>query len=177
MTTRETDEAIVLSGLTRLMAQWSSLALQARYVHDVGVAIDPVDVRPLYALGLGGRMRAGDLASDLHVSRPTMSKQLTRLAAAGLITRSADPHDGRATIVALSASGTRAFDALVARGLEMVDRVMADWKPEERHQLAGLVHRFVATASTVVTQDAENPTSDGDPVGSNPDIPETRDRP
>jgi len=168
-----TDEAVVLSGLTRLMAQWSSLALQARFVHAVGIEIDPVDVQPLYMLGLTGARRASDLAADLHVSRPTMSKQLARLTAADLISRAPDPADGRATIVSLSDSGARAYEALVERGLEMVHEVMASWQPGDRGRMAELVDRFVTTAGSV---DPAPAPSGGDPAGSTPDAPETRDR-
>ncbi len=171
------DEAVILAGLTRLMAQWSSLALQTRFVHAVGVAIDPADVQPLYMLGITGERRAGDLASDLHVSRPTMSKQLTRLASAGLIAKSPDPDDGRATLVSLTDAGARAYDALVDRGLHMMHQIMVAWQPEERRRMAQLVDRFVTTAGTIAADMPDTRTSDGDPVGSNPDVPDTRDRP
>lgn len=164
MKTQGQPEAVVLSSLTHLMVQWSSLALQAQFVHDVGVAIDPIDIQPLYVLGLGGPRRASDLAADLRLSRPTMSKQLARLATAGLITRHPDPDDGRATIIALSDSGARAYAALVDSGLEMVHQVMADWQPDERRQLADLVQRFVATASAVPS------TSGGYPAGKPPTV-------
>ncbi|MCR2764971.1 MarR family winged helix-turn-helix transcriptional regulator [Microbacterium sp. zg.B48] len=179
METRDQSEAVVLSGLTRLMAQWSALALQARFVPDVGVTLDPVDIQPLYALGLSGQRRASELATELRVSRPTISKQLARLHAAGLITRHPDPTDGRAMIIALSDSGADVYAALVDSGLQMVRHIMADWSRDERRRLAELVQRFVATASAI-THPADIPApsrgprdippSGGDPVAIPPTI-------
>lgn len=158
MSTQPTPESVLLSSLTRLMTQWSSVALHAEFARDAGITIDAGDVQPVYLLGLDGPKRASDLAAALRLSRPTMTKQLTRLESAGFVARHPDPDDGRAVIVALTDEGTRAFDALVERGLTVVHANLADWSDTDRRQLATLAHRFV-TGLTGPDDPTEEPRS------------------
>lgn len=133
----------MLAALTHLMARWSSTATQSRVAKDAGVEIDSADISPVYMLGLRGPSRASDVAASLHITRPTMSKQLARLESAGLIERRADPHDRRATIIALSAAGIEAHVRLVERGQEMVHSALRDWPAAEAAQFAAQFTRFV----------------------------------
>jgi len=137
-------ERMLLRSLTHLMARWSSSATQASVAEAAGVAVDSADIPPLYMLGLGGPMRAAELATSLHVSRPTMSKQLARLQGAGLITREADPADGRAVIVRLSTAGAEANERLVAEGHRMIQRALRDWSAEDASAFAAQLHLFTA---------------------------------
>ncbi|MCR2784757.1 MULTISPECIES: winged helix DNA-binding protein [unclassified Microbacterium] len=146
-------EAVLLSSLTRLMAQWSSLTRQEAIAREAGLTIDAGDIQPVYILGLGGPQRASDLATNLRVTRPTMSKQLSRLDAAGLIAKSPDPADGRATIVSLTEAGARVFALLVAQGLEMIDGALHDWDAAERRTFAELTLRFVRAVGIDVPPD------------------------
>jgi DNA-binding MarR family transcriptional regulator len=151
-------ELTLLRSLTHLMARWSSSGTQASVAQSAGVALDAADIPPLYMLGLTGSARAGDLASALHVIRPTMSKQITRLERAGLIVRTPDPADGRVTIIALSAQGQDAHERLVAQGHRMVHEAVKDWPAEERTVFADQLSRF--TASLGVQVSAGEPAAD-----------------
>ncbi|NHA68974.1 MarR family winged helix-turn-helix transcriptional regulator [Phycicoccus flavus] len=63
-----------------------------------------------------GPTRVTVLAAADDTSQPTMTAQVQRLEADGYVTRTADPADGRAILVALSPAGTRALvDARRAR--------------------------------------------------------------
>lgn len=135
-------ELMLLRSLTHLMARWSSARTQAAVAEAAGVALDAADIPPLYMLGLAGPTRAGDLASALHVSRPTASKQITRLERDGLITRAPDPADGRVSIVALSPLGLDAHERLVTQGHRMVLDAVKDWPAEERTVFAEQLSRF-----------------------------------
>ncbi|MBD7958135.1 MarR family transcriptional regulator [Microbacterium sp. Sa4CUA7] len=155
-----TPEALLLTSLTQLMAQWSTLTRQTTVAREAGLTIDAGDIRPVYSLGLAGPLRASDLAADLRLTRPTMSKQLTRLEAAGLVTKSPDPDDGRASIVALSPGGERVFALLVQRGREMVDEALRGWDAAERRRFAALTGRFVDAALAAGADHPAAPTSD-----------------
>jgi len=135
--------ADLLASLTHLMASWASTRTQAAVAEEAGVELDPLDLPPLYMLGLQGPSRAGDLATALHVTRPTMSKQLVRLERAGLIERQADAADRRASVIHLSPSGVAAHDLLVARGVEMLQEAISDWHDDEAAQFAAQLGRFV----------------------------------
>jgi DNA-binding MarR family transcriptional regulator len=88
---------------------------------------------------LAGRADAlvGEVAAALHASPAGATGLLNRLAAAGLVSKAADPHDGRSVRVALTAGGLEAagtaqgvvndLNALLCQGfsaseLDTVDR-------------------------------------------------------
>ena len=136
--------AAILTALTQLMTQWSSPRVQAQFARDADIRVEPADIPALYILGMQGARRAGALADDLRLSRPTMSKQLQRLEIAGLIIREADAADGRASIVALSDAGRDAYDALVARGFRAIENALSTWPANERDHFATLAGRFIS---------------------------------
>ena len=139
--------AALLASLTHLMASWASTSTQAAVADAAGVDMDPIDLPPLYMLGLRGPSRAGDLATAMHVTRPTMSKQLARLERAGLIERHVDETDGRVAVISLSPSGAAAHELLVGRGVEMLDEAIADWDDAEAARFAAQLGRFVDALS------------------------------
>lgn len=132
------------------MRSWSSSSIQASFASAAGLTIDPIDIPPLYVLGMSGPMRASDLASALHVTRPTMSKQLSRLTNAALIERVEDPSDRRASAIRLSPTGAAAYERLAARGVEALQRTTAQWRPAATAQFAAQLARFVADLSAHV---------------------------
>jgi len=139
--------ADLLASLTRLMADWASTRTQAAVADEAAVEIDPIDLPPLYMLGLQGPARAGDLAAALHLSRPTMSKQLMRLERAQFIERRADPADRRASVIHLSTAGAAAYERLVARGIDMLEGALSDWDDAEAARFATQLARFVEALS------------------------------
>lgn len=151
-------ESILLRSLTLLVARWSSPNLQRSVADTAGVNVDAADVSPLYVLGFRGPMRPGDLAEALHLSRPTISKQLARLDRAGMIVRDSDPADGRAAIVRLSPQGLQAHDRLVAEGIRMMRRALRDQPRAEAALFATQLAEFIAELST--TDSAGEPAAD-----------------
>ncbi|HET6566975.1 MAG TPA: MarR family transcriptional regulator [Rhodothermales bacterium] len=81
----------------------------------------------LMALGENGRLRPSDLADQLGVEPPTVTKMLQRMEAAGMISRSPDPADARVSWVQLTKEG---------RHLEV--HVEGCWEAAEARAVAGL---------------------------------------
>lgn len=132
-----------LRALTRLMSQWSSLDFQRRITAECGVSLDPAAVRALYGLGIaGGSARPSDIADDLHLSRPSTSKLLARLADAGLVERTPDQNDGRAARIALTADGRRTYEQLFAAGIALLGGATTGWDETEVRTLSALLTRF-----------------------------------
>lgn len=145
-----------LRALTRLMSQWSSLDFQRRITAQSGLTLDPVAVRALYGLGIsGGSARPSDLADELHLTRPSTSKLIARLATADLIERRQDPADGRSAHIALTAAGRRTYEQLFEAGLALLAEATDDWDTADVRALSELLTRFttdLATgASTTIT--------------------------
>lgn len=137
-------ESGLLAALTQLMSRWSASDVQARIAHDVGVALDASEVRAIYVLGMnGGAARPSELATLLHVTRPTVSKLIARLAADDLVAKTVDPSDGRAAFVVLSSAGEAALERLRSAGDGMIAHATHGWSPEESAALADLLGRFV----------------------------------
>jgi DNA-binding MarR family transcriptional regulator len=59
----------------------------------------------LVELDRHGPRRVSDLVAQQQISQPGMTSVVSRLATAGLVTRAADPTDGRATLVSITAAG------------------------------------------------------------------------
>lgn len=121
--------AEALAAVVELVTAWSSTELQARIARRIGLDINEADIRTLHTIGrLGGATRPALLADELHLTRPTMSKSLSRLAAAGLTERRAAADDGRSAEIMLTPDGRRAYARLVDAGVEMV-RAALDASP------------------------------------------------
>lgn len=115
----------LLDALVALVAAWSSPVVQGEIAASTGLNINEVDVRTLHTIGRFGSLRPAQLAAELHLSRPTTSKSLSRLEAAGLLERCGAEDDARAVEIALSAAGRDAYERLVGAGVAMVQRAIA----------------------------------------------------
>ncbi|MBZ4320256.1 MarR family winged helix-turn-helix transcriptional regulator [Streptomyces huiliensis] len=114
----------------------------AREVHP---ELEPAAYGLLVRLADAGRQRATDLAAYFGVGKATMSRQLRALGELGLVTRTPDPADGRASLVALTEEGHARFSRVrdARRGQYM--RKLADWDRGEIGELARLLHRLNTT--------------------------------
>ena len=89
-----------------------------------------VDLSPSLAAALGtierhGPLTPSEIAACERIQRPTATRIIARLEEAGLVTRAADPADGRSSLVSISADGRALLerlrankDAFLARRLE-----------------------------------------------------------
>ncbi len=82
-----------------------------------------------------GPMSAGDVAAREGVKPPSATRVLARLESIGLITRTADPADGRQVLLTASAAGQERLDAdLRARDAWLAQRI-ASLSAAERARL------------------------------------------
>ncbi|MEK6311053.1 MAG: MarR family transcriptional regulator [Curtobacterium sp.] len=141
-----------LTLLTRLVIDWSSPATQRAVAGSAGVSIDPADVRALYMLGMSGRTRIGSLARALNQTAPTTSKQIVRLQRRGLVTRTPDPSDQRASRTELSAAGLALVDALNAVTEQRITSALAELPDGQR--FAAELRAFTAHLRSPGSHDA-----------------------
>jgi DNA-binding MarR family transcriptional regulator len=114
---RDEGEAALLGALLRIpysaIGEAVERGLHAAGYPDLGRAHLTV-VQPLFARPEGARLT--DLAAWAHVTKPSMTYLVNYLVASGYVERAADPDDGRAQRVRLTARGlaaTRTVRALV----------------------------------------------------------------
>ena len=93
------------------------------------------DIAVLGVIDADGPLRAGAIAQQLHVGPPVVSRQLADLESVGLVRRSADPADGRAELVSLSAKGRRMLMASREALCSRLGDHLEDWDDERLARL------------------------------------------
>ena len=85
------------------------------------------------------RLRIRDLHRHLLLTQPSVSRMVDRLVARGLVSKEADPGDGRGTIVCLTDAGLDAFRRAAAVHTASIHRVVGSTlSREELETLAAL---------------------------------------
>jgi DNA-binding MarR family transcriptional regulator len=107
-------------------------------------AVERATYHLLVHLVSGGPRRAVALAEEVHSDPSTISRQVAHLVKLGYVERTADPADGRATLLAATAEGRRVFEENRRRRNEHVAGVLAAWPEADREALAELLTRFAA---------------------------------
>lgn len=111
----------------------------AREVHP---DLEPAAYGLLVRLEDAGPQRATDLAGYFGVGKATISRQLRALEGLGLITRTPDPADGRASVLTLTEEGRERFTRVRDARRAQYYRKLGAWDPVEIGELARLLHRF-----------------------------------
>lgn len=96
----------------------------------------------LKTLHLSGPMRISALAGMLELDASTVSRHARHLEDLGLLERTGDPDDGRASQVTVSEHGLACLQRHAGRRQQLIASVLADWSAEDREQLRVLLARF-----------------------------------
>jgi DNA-binding MarR family transcriptional regulator len=116
-------------------------SVQAQLGHRARHGVDPSAYPVLFQL-VEAPKRTTELASCLHADTSTISRQVTSLVDLGLIERTADPEDRRATILVVTEAGHAALDTMRAARERMIARILTDWSPGEVKELVTVLARF-----------------------------------
>jgi DNA-binding MarR family transcriptional regulator len=108
----------------------------------------------LKLLGHQGPMRVSALAQGLGLDASTVSRHVRHLEDRGLLERTGDPDDGRASRVAVTESGTACLAVAFRTRRAVLARAMDDFTTEERDTLRLLLHRLVGTVTAQPATDA-----------------------
>lgn len=140
-TIRATREDELSAALIRVLRQIKSL-----------VGADTVVVPCLGALMRGGPMRVSALAAELGLDVSTASRHVSRLEADGLIARTPDPSDQRATKLALTAAGAERMNAHLRHRAEVLRAATRSWPEPDVATLIELINRLaddIGTATAI----------------------------
>ncbi|MFD3746766.1 MarR family winged helix-turn-helix transcriptional regulator [Nocardia sp. NPDC058633] len=105
--------------------------------------IDPAGFVVLFRLVCDGAMRSGALAEAVHSDASTVSRQVAQLVERGLVVRTADPDDGRATVLQATDEGREVAARIRARRQDSIATITEQWSSADRASFAGLLTRFV----------------------------------
>ncbi len=89
-------------------------------------------------------MRVSDLAASINLDASTVSRQIKQLEEKGVLERTPDPADGRASLVRLSDNGREVMQAAFRRRFERIQSVLQYWSDADRSQLQTLLTRLAA---------------------------------
>ncbi|MDN5919446.1 MAG: MarR family winged helix-turn-helix transcriptional regulator [Pseudonocardia sp.] len=107
-------------------------------------AVDRYTYPVLLLLDEEGSHSLTALTAKLGVSKPTASRQVSRLSRAGLVEVSPHERDPRSVSIALTAAGGDAREEIRQARLDPLRRAMEHWPEDDRDALAGLLDRFNA---------------------------------
>lgn len=87
-------------------------------------------------------IRSTDLAEMVGLSRPAISRRISRLEREGLIAASKDPEDGRATLLTVTGRGAACLERSTEDGVALLDHMTGDFTASELDILAALLLRL-----------------------------------
>lgn len=113
--------------------------LMSKHLFD-RTELSPTALDVLYRLHDDGPARLTALASSVDISQPSMTQLIQRLERRGLVVRSADPADRRATLVTLTDGGLSLVDHHEQRVRQQLTEALAALPEADRHALHLAAH-------------------------------------
>ena len=91
-----------------------------------------------------GERRVSALAESIHSDISTTSRQVSTLAGHGLLEKLADPDDGRAQVVRLTAAGQELVATIHQQGATWFQGLLEGWTAQEASDFAAGLEHFTA---------------------------------
>lgn len=119
-----------------------ALSERAALVHP---SLQPSSYVVLAHLIEAGPRRSSEIADKFDLDKGAVSRQVQHLVDLGLVERSPDPADGRATILTATTEAKRRVDEVSRLRIEQLDARLADWTAEDLEDLVARFARYNAT--------------------------------
>jgi DNA-binding MarR family transcriptional regulator len=118
-----------------------------RLRHRSSETLEPWDISPSHSRALGvlvrhGLMRLSELSEHLHIAARSTTEVVDALEQRGLVERRPDPDDRRATLVAVTAEGTRTNHAIRQARTAEAERLFGSLSETDRAQLARILRKL-----------------------------------
>ena len=104
-------------------------------------AVDATAYPLLFNLHAGPK-RVSELADCIHSDVSTVSRQTTTLVSHQLAEKVADPADGRAQVITLTAEGTALIERIKEQRAQWFQAMLADWSAEDVADFTAYLSRF-----------------------------------
>jgi DNA-binding MarR family transcriptional regulator len=112
--------------------RWAITRMARRLRQEAGVDLGPSQVAALATIERHGPLSPSELADRERIKRPTATRILRHLEAAGLVERVKDPEDGRASILSATPDAKELLRRLRARKTAYLARRLAAMDAEDR---------------------------------------------
>jgi DNA-binding MarR family transcriptional regulator len=139
-------------GLQQIEQELAKLIRRARRViRERAREVHP-ELQPSTYLMLGhirehGPLRPASMCASFDIDKAAISRQVQHLLELGLVDRTQDPEDGRATLLRLSDEGSRRMADVAAHRRKDLDERLADWSADDLVGFADELARYNATLS------------------------------
>jgi DNA-binding MarR family transcriptional regulator len=142
-----TDDATIAqiqSALYSLARRLKQTLLRDYIARQAGDDLDQAGMAELYALHEEEQpsLRVTDLAARLCIDPPAVTRKAQQLERHGLVSRSRDAGDARASRLALTPEGREVLRRFLDARHQWLAAVLADWPAAEREQFGRLICRF-----------------------------------
>ncbi|PVZ54492.1 MarR family winged helix-turn-helix transcriptional regulator [Arthrobacter sp. H-02-3] len=112
---------------------------------EVHPDVEPAAYGLLTVIRKQGPIRLTDLASSIGVGKPSVSRQIAFLEGLGLVSKEADPLDGRAQAIRLTPEGEERMHQVQDARREVFRKRLAQWPAEDLQALATYMAKLNAT--------------------------------
>lgn len=120
-------------------------ALSQQLSREVHPDMEPAAYGLLTVIRREGPIRLTELASCIGVGKPSVSRQIAFLESIGLVSKEADPLDGRAQTIQLTPKGEEKMHQVQDARREVFRERLGEWPVEELQALAGYMAKLNAT--------------------------------
>lgn len=120
-------------------------SISQRLSREVHPEMEPAAYGLLSVLRTKGPIRLTELAACLGVGKPSVSRQVAFLENLGLVSKAADPLDGRAQAISLTARGEEKMHLVQDARREVFRERLAEWPAGELAAFAGYMAKLNAS--------------------------------
>ncbi len=141
------DETIgeIESALHSLARSLKQVRLHEFLLAEARVDVDQAGLAVLYVLYAGGTgLRLTDLAEQLRIDAPAVTRKAQQLERSGLVGRARDREDGRATRLQLTAAGRRTINRYLIARRAWLTQLLSGWPEAEQAEFARLFRQFTS---------------------------------
>ena len=117
-----------------------SRAIAQRYSAEFGLSIP--EWRVMAVLGDAAPLSSNAICERTAMDKAKVSRAVSRMTAAGLLLRRAEPEDQRLIRLSLSRKGRAIYEKIVPRARALEAALTEALRPEERRQLHRLLHKL-----------------------------------
>ncbi len=121
-----------------------SLKNRATAIHP---CLQPMGFKVLMLLFRSGPMHQSALVRGLEADKAMVSRLVKQLEELGLVSREADPGDGRAMLVDMTAAARGRYQETQLDARQLLVDKLSQWEPAEVRRLAELLARLTETTS------------------------------
>ena len=120
--------------------------------------MEPAQYLHMRTLMAEGPQTTASLAARLRLDSSTVTRQIAAMETAGFVVRTPHPTDSRSHLIAPTEAGRARTEEMRLGREERIDRIVGDWRDDERRALARLMGKF----SRGILAQIETETADSD---------------